>query len=137
MPTLKAGCILINTKTRQIGLVYRHNLNDLSFPKGHLEEGETLAECAVRETEEETLRANHLAIDTPIHVIKYTTPKGEECENYMYLSIDDGPTTKNIAIEDREVLRWASIDEVEDLLSYENLKDVWRVAKPIIEKILL
>ena len=52
----KAGCILINPNTNQVGLIYRSKHDDYSFPKGHQEEGETVMECAIRETIEETLR---------------------------------------------------------------------------------
>ena len=47
--TLKAGIILINKN--KIALIYRDNYNDYSFPKGHLEDNESLIECAIRETE--------------------------------------------------------------------------------------
>ena len=52
--TLKAGIILINKN--KIALIYRNNYNDYSFPKGHLEDGESLIECAIRETEEDIKR---------------------------------------------------------------------------------
>jgi 8-oxo-dGTP diphosphatase len=56
MKILKAGCILLDLNNNKVGLVYRRKHNDFSFPKGHLEKGETLEECAIRETEEETGR---------------------------------------------------------------------------------
>ena len=50
----KAGCILLNLENESIALVYREKQNDYSFSKGHLESGESLVECAIRETAEET-----------------------------------------------------------------------------------
>jgi len=49
MITKKAGTVLLNLETEQIALIYRKRLNDYSFPKGHLESGESLQECAVRD----------------------------------------------------------------------------------------
>ena len=34
----KAGCILLNTESKSIALVYREKQKDYSFPKGHQEE---------------------------------------------------------------------------------------------------
>ena len=50
METLKAGCFLINRETKEIALIYRKKQNDYSFPKGHVEDGESLKEAAIRET---------------------------------------------------------------------------------------
>ena len=136
MATLKAGTILLNLKNKQVGLVYREKNNDYSFPKGHLEKGETLKECAVRETEEETLRANHLITDEEIYTLRYTTPSGEDVECYFYLAIDDSPTDKNIAIDDREVLKWVNPYDVEDKLTYEDLKTFWNSSKNTVLTIL-
>ena len=87
----KAGTILINLETKKIALVYRDKLQDMSFPKGHVEDSETFEKCAVRETEEETLRANHLLITEPIYTLKYHTPANEDVVCNMYVAIDDGP----------------------------------------------
>ena len=45
MITQKAGTILLNLETEQIGLVYREEYKEYSFPKGHLEKGDTLEIC--------------------------------------------------------------------------------------------
>jgi len=135
MIVLKAGTILLNLETKQIGLVYRKKKDDYSFPKGHLEKGETLQECAIRETEEETLRANHLMSDKEVYISKYLTPAGEDTECYMYLAVDDGPTTKEIALQDREDFHWFALEEVENILTYPDLKELWQKVYPRILEI--
>ena len=130
----KAGCILINKELKKIGLVYRKKLNDYSFPKGHLEENETLSECAVRETTEETGRDCNLIADKEIGVIEYTNYEGQ-IKTYMFLALDKGKTNKKIAEKDKEELVWVNYNEVESKLSYQNLKDFWNKVKEKVEKI--
>lgn len=130
----KAGCILINKKLKKIGLVYRKKLNDYSFPKGHLEENETLSECAVRETTEETGRDCKLISDKEIGVIEYTNYEGQ-IKTYMFLAFDKGKTNKKIAEKDKEEVVWVNYNEVESKLSYQNLKDFWNKVKEKVEKI--
>ena len=130
----KAGCILINKELKKIGLVYRKKLNDYSFPKGHLEENETLSECAVRETTEETGRDCKLISDKEIGVIEYTNYEGQ-IKTYMFLALDQGKTNKKIAEKDKEELVWVNYNEVESKLSYQNIKDFWNKVKEKVEKI--
>lgn len=125
MSIKKAGTILINLEDKKVGLIYRKKHEDYSFPKGHLEEGETLLECAVRETEEETLRKNHLIDSKVIAIDRYSSGKEKDVETYYYLAIDDGETSKDIPLKDREEILWKNVNEVYNLLTYNNLKEIW------------
>ena len=127
MATLKAGSILVNKKTKKIALVFRRDKGGYSFPKGHLEEGETFEECAIRETEEETGRKNHLV--KKLETIQYYTAGDEDVELHFYLSVDDGETDKTIADNDKEETIWVSIDEVESKIQFDNLKRFWNNSK--------
>lgn len=136
MKVQKAGCVLINLETKKIGLVYRKNRDDFSFPKGHLEKGETLIECAIRETEEETGHICHIISPKELAILRFSNPIGEDVENYFYLAIDDGLTSRIIDIKDKEELVWKEFNEVEDSLSYDNLKTFWNSIKKEVRKIL-
>ena len=54
----------------------------------------------------------------------------------MYIAIDDGPTSKNIAAEDREIFDWFYFNEVHNKLVYEDLKIFWNQINNRIAKIL-
>lgn len=136
MKVRKAGCVLINRENRKIALVHRIKKDDYSFPKGHWEDGETLQQCAVRETEEETGRKNHLIYEKEISILKYITSSGEDVENYMYLAQDDGESEKVFPQELKEELVWVDVKDVEEILSYPDLKEFWRKIKSEVENIL-
>lgn len=123
----KAGCILINLNNKKIALVCRNG--EYSFPKGHLEENETLIQCALRETKEETGHNCHIIENSEIFTIYYNNSKGEEVENCFYLAIDDGLTDEKIKDSDKEKTEWINYAEVEKTLSHQNLKDFWNEIK--------
>ena len=135
MATQKAGTILVNLEIKKIALVFRRDYLGYEFPKGHLEEGESIEQCATRETEEETGRKNYII--EALGATSYTTGKGEDVELHVYLAIDDGETDKFIAEELKESLFWVEVDEVEELLKYENLKSFWRNSKPRVIELLV
>ena len=134
METVKAGCFLINKADGTVAIVYRAKQKDYSFPKGHLEEGEDIKVCALRETAEETKREAEIVEKFPPYVERYTTPKGEKCVCYMYIALDKG-RSDNDSTDTHEV-HWVSFDEVEDKLSYPSLKKTWNSVKDNIRQIL-
>lgn len=131
--TKKAGCILINPEDRTVALVYREKRNetDYSFPKGHLEDGETLEECAIRETAEETKRECIIIEKDPIYVEYYVTPSGEDVEMFYFIAKDNGKSDNSST--DTHPTFWIPFDEVYDKLSYPSLKKVWESVKEKVE----
>ncbi len=130
MCTLKAGCYLINKKNKTVAVVYRNEYDDYSFPKGHLEEGETILECAIRETEEETKRTPKVLEKYKPFKEEYMTPTNEKCESYMFIALDNG-ISLNDSNEFHKTI-WVPILDVENVLSYKGLIEVWKKAKKII-----
>lgn len=130
----KGGCILINSQ-KEVALVYRDKFNDYTFPKGHIEPYETIKECALRETIEETGRECVLLTNEPIAINKYTNYEGEII-TYLYLAKDTGKTKRNIAEKDKETFRWIPFDEVANTLTYPDLKTTWQEAIDIIKPYL-
>ena len=122
---LKAGTILINKN--KIGLIFRENYKDYSFPKGHLESNETLLECAIRETNEETKREVILLKESEIYIEQYKDSKGNDCECHYYLVRDNGHSDNDST--DTHDLVWVDYLNVGDTLSYESLKYLWNNIK--------
>lgn len=130
----KAGCILINFDKKAIALVHREKQNDYSFPKGHLEGNESLIECAIRETEEETKFACEILEKDPIFIEHYVTPSGENVEMYYFIAKYIGKSD-NTSLDTHET-HWILVDDVYDLLTYDSLKNVWNNVKEKVMKYL-
>lgn len=130
----KAGCILINKELKKVGLIYRKEYNDYTFPKGHLEKNETLIECAVRETAEETKRVANIIKENPIYIEHYINSNSEESDVYYYLAIDNG-YSDNDSLEVHELV-WIEPNKVYDTLTFNSLKQVWINIKDEVNNIL-
>jgi 8-oxo-dGTP pyrophosphatase MutT (NUDIX family) len=122
-------------------LLIKHNGGHTSFPKGHVEKGENFEVTAVRETEEETL--HKCRIIKEIFVNKYTSTndekyKGQEIEvhNHIFLAIDEGEVTRDIKEEDKEISKWFKISDVENNISFHDLKVMWNKCKVMLEEYL-
>lgn len=98
----------------EILLVHRPRYDDWSFPKGKLDEGETLAECAVREVAEETgLRCT---LGAELVDITYRDSRGRaKLVRYWVMTVDGGAFTPN---DEVDLVAWVDPDGARDLLTY-------------------
>lgn len=126
----KAGCILLDKEYKNLALVYRDYRNDYSFPKGHVEEGESLLECAIRETEEEIKRKVRLLSNDIFCYEEYTNDSEIIRVNY-YLGIDDGESENN-SLEVHDLV-WCDIDLVEEKLTYNTSRLMFKNVKDKIK----
>lgn len=115
------GCIVINNGKvlieKQVGGFY-------GFPKGHIEIGESEEECAYRETLEEVgIRTN--IISNLRFSVNYLVHDGIPKEVVYFISFLEG--SSSIFIQEEEVLDafWVDIDDVYDILTFDNLKSMW------------
>ena len=115
------GCIVFNNNK----VLVEESLSGFyGFPKGHIENGESEEECAIRETLEETgIRArvdlnDRFVISYLVHDIN---PKSVVYFISSLVGSDD------ISIQEEEVSSacWVDINSVRDVLTFDNLKCLW------------
>ncbi|HEY1650419.1 MAG TPA: NUDIX hydrolase [Acidimicrobiales bacterium] len=98
----------------EIVVVHRPVHQDWSFPKGKLEEGETFEGAALREVKEETGMTCRLL--RFIGHTEYVDRKGRpKAVAYWVMAADSGDFEPN---EEVDELRWVTLEEASDLLSY-------------------
>ena len=130
---IAAGGLVFNEKNELL-MIYRRGKWDL--PKGKLDEGERIEDCAVREVMEETglkeiTRGALLTISYHTYFDKWV---GEEVikETHWYKMTASSEQSLIPQIEeDIELIRWVSGTALEECLqdSYENIVEVVREVK--------
>jgi len=115
------GCIVI--KDNNVLLVQNTNCN-WSFPKGHMESGETEKETALRETKEET-NLDVEIISEKRYVISYQSKPGVVKEVVYFVA---KPLSNDCIIQEKEIicLGYFDLDEALNVLSYEDIKKLFR-----------
>ena len=111
-------------------LIKNQNGGHWSFPKGHVEAGETEEETAVREIKEET--GIDVILDTSFRRVITYLPKKEVTKDVVYFlakatSYDYVPQEEEIA-----KIKWFEINHAATMLSYDNDRQLVSQAKNII-----
>ena len=129
---LKAGVVILRAGETEpdILLVFRGKHNDWTFPKGHCEPGETFEETAVREAKEETGLSVELI--RALSTMEYIDSQQNLCTLHMYLATPLKPDQKLKTEYSKDELQWTPLSDVEDKLSYQNLKEYFRSIKEVI-----
>ncbi|MBL0704277.1 NUDIX hydrolase [Sinomonas cellulolyticus] len=98
----------------QVLLIHRPRYDDWSWPKGKLDDGETLPECAAREVREEIGVDARLGI--PLPTTHYRVSAGLKAVHYWALQLE---RSANLRPDGREVdqVHWCGPEEAELLLS--------------------
>ncbi len=108
-------------------LMIRHKAGgNRSFPKGHVEKGETEYETALREVMEET--SSRIAIVSDFRsTVTYRPSPGVMKEVVYFLAFT---TSADIKAREGEIaeVEWVPIEQAEGYLAYENDKTVFRAA---------
>ena len=111
-------------------LLIRDSYDNWGFPKGHLEEDESPADAARRETSEETGLAD-LRLHGPIRLIDWHFRfRGRFIHKFCHFFLFESPDGQPVPQEDEGITacRWCTLDEALRSLSYENARGVLRRA---------
>lgn len=124
------GAIVIN-KNNKILLVH-HNAGHWDLPKGHIENGETEEQTAIREVKEET------NIDIIINnKYRYTTsysPKENVMKEVVYFLAQNIDEDKKPQLEEVSEVKWFTFEEAMNTITYENSKEILNKLKKDIEE---
>ena len=108
-------------------LMIRHKAGgNRSFPKGHVEEGETEYETALREVMEET--SSRIAIVSDFRAtVNYRPSPGVMKEVVYFLAFT---TSADIKAREGEIaeVEWVPLEKAEESLAHDNDKTVFRAA---------
>jgi 8-oxo-dGTP pyrophosphatase MutT (NUDIX family) len=119
--------------------VQRHFGTFWGLPKGHVDNGETLAQAALRETAEETgLKQSSLRLVCYLGNVYYEFVSHEEEKtlnekevHFFLVSVPHSGVETNPPVEDEGILeaRWFPIDEAIQTVSYDNYRRILEAAR--------
>lgn len=119
------GCIILNDKN-EILLVLQ-TAGHWGLPKGHVEEGETEEQTAIREVKEET--NVDVIVNTNLRYSMVYSPKEDVEKEVVYFIAKNTSNDCKPQLEEVQEMKWLDIDNAIDTITYENSKDLLRKVK--------
>ena len=115
------GCIIINENKV---LLVKQTEGHWGFPKGHVEQGETEVQTAIREVKEETNIDVEVKEDKRYEEEYY--PEENIKKQVVYFLAKN--ITTNIIPQQSEIqeIKWVPLNEAENVITYENSKNIIR-----------
>ena len=95
------------------------------FPKGHVEGNEIEVETAIRETKEET-NLDVVVDESKRFEISYIVNDNIDKNVVYFLAKLTGENNIIAQVEEINEVIWVDIDKVEDILTFDNLKELWK-----------
>ncbi|WP_240645776.1 NUDIX hydrolase [Georgenia sp. SYP-B2076] len=137
-----AGALVWRVRGRhlEVLLVHRPRYDDWSWPKGKLEDGESVIACAVREVAEET--GVHVALGQPLRTVRYPLRDGRRKVAYYWAAQEVHPDAQSVHCRSAvspapsteiDDVRWVSVARAARMLTYPHdreplgmLEDQWK-----------
>lgn len=120
---MEKSCGTITIKDNKVLMVLQ-TLGHTSFPKGHIEQGETEEETALRETYEETGVKVKIIDNSPRYTISYPVRDTVKEVVFFLATVEDDKDTKPQESEINKIM-WVDIDMVRETLTHDNIKIMW------------
>jgi 8-oxo-dGTP pyrophosphatase MutT (NUDIX family) len=121
----KAGAVILSRKNPSlVALLYRSKQNDWSFPKGHIEDGESEIDAAKREIMEETGLSVDL-INDDLPPVDYVNLGGKHIIIHMFMARSADDATLKTEFDGDEII-WMPYEKVINKLTYDNMKRYYR-----------
>ncbi len=112
-------------------LIKHANGGHWSFPKGHVENGETEIQTAMREVKEET--GIDIIVDFSFREIVTYSPKKDTQKDVVYFLAMAKNYNYTPQPEEISQIKWVEISRVHSILSYDNDRQLVNHVKPIIK----
>ena len=116
-PTVVAAGGIVSRPTKngtEVLVVHRPRYSDWTFPKGKVDDGESLAEAALREVVEET--GYHCGLGSEIGVVEYRDRSGgRKFVHYFAMNVEGGSFTPNKEVDK---IKWLATNTAADRLTY-------------------